>query len=359
VEVSKEFEVGTDLTFPVNKGGSMFNVINASFTYWHKKSSDVIYTINEPLSTGASGLLDNAFDLHSEGYQFQINTPVIRTRNFSWNFTTNFGHQFSMIDKVEGNQPIPVGPVDGNSLYVYLVPGYRIGQLYGYKTIHSFDQTYQDGKTKYFPNGSNGGQYTMVEGNVVDTGTMAIQFTAEKYPLGNTDPKFNAAFINEFGYKDFLSFSFQLDWIYGSHIYDESKEWMYRDGIDGDFAKTVNIAGKQGAFTAYRASAYYALFGSTHGSGNEAPKDYFLYSSSFLRLRNVAAAIDFARLYKIKYFKRLQLVLSGRNLWTKTKYPGMDPEISSLTPNSSYTRGVDNSSIPNLKSYQASLNIGF
>jgi hypothetical protein len=134
---------------------------------------------------------------------------------------------------------------------------------------------------------------------------------------------------------------------------------MYRDGIDGDFEKSVNIAGKQGAYTAYRASAYYALFGSTHGAGNEAPKDYFLYPASFLRLRNAALALDFARLYHIKSVKRLQLVLSGRNLWTKTKYPGMDPEISSLTPNSSYTRGVDNSSIPNLRSYQASLNVGF
>lgn len=359
VEVSKEFEAGTDLTIPVNTQGSIFTAVNVSFTYWHKKSEKVIYTVNQPLSTGASGLLDNAFDLHSQGYQFQVNTPVVQTRNFTWNFTTNWGHQISMIDKVEGGQPIPVGPIDGNSLYVYLVPGYRIGQLYGYKTIHSFDQTFQDGKTKYFPNGNNGGQYTMVEGNVVDTGTMAIQFTAEKYPLGNTDPKFNAAFINEFSFKNFLSFSFQFDWIYGSHIYDETKEWMYRDGIDGDFAKTVNIAGKVGAFTAYRASAYYALWGSTHGAGNEAPKDYFLYPASFLRLRNAAAAIDFAQLYHIKGVKRLQLVLSGRNLWTKTKYPGMDPEISSLTPNSSYTRGVDNSSIPNLKSYQASVNVGF
>ncbi|HLI93565.1 MAG TPA: TonB-dependent receptor plug domain-containing protein, partial [Puia sp.] len=359
VEVSKEFEVGTDLTIPANKTGSVFSAVNLSFTYWHKRSSDVIYNVDVPLSTGSIQFLDNAFDLHSQGYQFSVNTPVVQTRNFTWNFTTNWAHQISMIDKVKGNQPIPVGPIDGNSLYVYLVPGYRIGQLYGYKTIHSFDQTYKDGKTKYFPNGNNNGQYTMVEGNVVDTGTMAIQFTAEKYPLGNTDPKFNAAFINEFNYKDFLTFSFQFDWIDGSHIYSETKEWMYRDGIDGDFAKTVNIAGKVGAFTAYRASAYYALWGSLHGVGNEAPKDYFLYPASFLRLRNVALALDFARLYKIRYVKRLQLVLSGRNLWTQTKYPGMDPEISSLTPNSSYTRGVDNSSIPNLKSYQASLNIGF
>jgi hypothetical protein len=199
----------------------------------------------------------------------------------------------------------------------------------------------------------------MVEGYIVDTANKSIQFTAEKYPLGNTDPKFNASFINEFGFKDFLVFSFQFDWVYGSHIYSETKEWMYRDGIDNDFTKKVTINGQTGAFTAYRASAYYALWGSLHGSGNEAPKDYFLYPASFLRLRNVSAALDFARLYKIKYFKRFQLVVSGRNLWTKTKYPGLDPEISSLTPNSSYTRGVDNSSIPNLKSYQVGLNLGF
>jgi TonB-linked SusC/RagA family outer membrane protein len=358
VEVSKEFEAGTDLTIPANKTGTVFNVINASFTYWHKKSMNVIYTVNQPLSTGATGALNNAFDLHSEGYQFSINTPVVSTRTFTWNFTTNWGHQLSMIDKVEGGQPIPVGPIDGNSLYVYLVPGYRIGQLYGYKAIHNFSQTYQDGKTPYFPGGNNG-QYQIVNGDVVDTATKGIQFTAEKYPLGNTDPKFNASFINEFSYKDFLSFSFQFDWIYGAHMYSETKEWMYRDGIDNDFTKKVTINGQTGAYTAYWASAYYGLWGSTHGSGNEAPKDYFLYPASFLRLRNASLALDFARLYKIKGVKKLQLFLSGRNLWTKTKYPGMDPEISSLTPNSSYTRGVDNSSIPNLKSYQAGINVGF
>jgi TonB-linked SusC/RagA family outer membrane protein len=358
VEVSKEFEAGTDFTIGLNKGGTWLSVLNGAFTYWHRKSSNVIFPINTPLSTGASQFLDNAFDLHSEGYEFQLNLPVVASRNFTWSFTTNWGHQMSVIDKVEANQPIPVGPVDGNSLYVYLVPGYRIGQLYGYKTIHNFNQTFQDGKTKYFPNG-NTGEYTIVNGNVVDTATKAIQFTGEKYPLGNTDPKFNASFINEFSYKDFLTFSFQFDWIYGSHIYSETKEWMYRDGIDKDFTRSVNIDGQKGAYTAYWASAYYALWGSLHGSGNEAPKDYFLYSASFLRLRNVALGLDFARLYKIKYFKKLQLVFSGRNIWTKTKYPGMDPEISSLTPNSSYTRGVDNSSIPNLKSYQATLNLGF
>lgn len=358
VEVSKETEAGTDFTIPASKNSKWFTAINVSFTYWHRTSQNVIYTTNTAQSTGYSGALNNAISLHSEGEQFQVNIPVVSTRNFYWNFTTNWGRQESVIDKIAGGVSIPVGPVDGNNLYIYLTPGYRIGQLYGYKALTSLNETYQDGKTPYITSG-NQGLYTIVDGRVVDTATKQIQFTSEKYSLGNTDPKFNSSFINEFGYKGILTLSFQFDWIYGAHIYNVTKEWMYRDGISGDFTKPVNINGQVGAYTAYWSSPYYNLFGSTHGSGNEQTKDFFLEPASFLRLRNVALGLDFARLWKIKYFKKLQLVVSGRNLWTKTKYTGFDPEISSLTPNSSYTRGIDNSTIPNLKSYQAGLNIGF
>src|ERR1700754_453840 len=358
VEVSKEFEAGTDFTISTNKGGSWLSSINASFSYWHKKSQSVIYNVNQALSSGATGVLNNAINLHSTGYQFQLNIPVVQTRMITWNFTTNWGHQMSMIDKVAGGVPIPVGPIDGNSLYAILAPGYRIGQIYGYKTFHSLNQTHLDGKTPYIQP-QDYGKYNIVNGNVVDTATKFIQFTNEKYNLGNTDPKFNASFINEFTFKDFLSVSFQFDWIYGAHIYNETKEWMYRDGISGDFAKPVTINGQKGAYTAYWGSAYYGLFGSAYGSGNDAPKDFFLEPASFLRLRDVAIGLDFAHLYKIKYFKKLQLVLSGRNIYTHTKYTGMDPEVSSISPNSSYERGVDNNSIPNLKSYQVGLNVGF
>jgi hypothetical protein len=350
--------VGTDFTISTNKGGSWLSAINASFSYWHKKSESVIYNVNQALTTGATGVLNNAINLHSAGYQFQLNLPVVQTRLLTWNFTTNWGHQMSMIDKVAGGVAIPVGPIDGNSLYAILAPGYRIGQIYGYKTFHSLSQTKLDGKTPYIQS-QDYGKYNIVNGNVVDTATKQIQFTNEKYNLGNTDPKFNASFINEFTFKDFLSVSFQFDWIYGAHIYNETKEWMYRDGISGDFAKPVTINGRTGAYSAYWSSAYYSLFGSANGSGNDAPKDFYLEPASFLRLRNVAIGLDFAKLYKIKYFKRLQLVLSGRNIYTHTKYTGMDPEVSSITPNSSYERGVDNNSIPNLKSYQVGLNVGF
>jgi hypothetical protein len=44
---------------------------------------------------------------------------------------------------------------------------------------------------------------------------------------------------------------------------------------------------------------------------------------------------------------------------TFTKYTGADPEISSGTTNSAFNRQVDNSTIPNIKSYQVGINVGF
>jgi hypothetical protein len=167
------------------------------------------------------------------------------------------------------------------------------------------------------------------------------------------------SFINGFTYKDFLTFGFQFDWIYGSHLYNQTKEWMYRDGISGDFDKPVTIDGQTAAWTAYYGSAYYGLGAAPSGPGNNATKDFFYEEASFLRLRNISVGLDLAKVMKLNTFKRLQLVFTGRNVWTKTNYTGFDPEINSASANSSFERGIDHSTLPNIRSYQVSLNVGF
>ena len=134
---------------------------------------------------------------------------------------------------------------------------------------------------------------------------------------------------------------------------------MYRDGISNDFTKPVTINGQTGAFTAYYASAYYALGNTARGVGNNATKDYFYEDASFVRLRNVSLGMDFAKIFDMKWAKKCQLIFSGRNLLTFSKYSGLDPEISSGASNSAFDRGIDHSTIPNLKAYQVTLNLGF
>jgi hypothetical protein len=38
-----------------------------------------------------------------------------------------------------------------------------------------------------------------------------------------------------------LTLNVQLDWINGSHLYNQTKEWMYRDGIHSDYQQPFTI----------------------------------------------------------------------------------------------------------------------
>jgi hypothetical protein len=355
VEVSSETEAGTDLSLNLNEKGKWFRNLNLSFTYWKRHTDNAIFAQNVPPSTGATSLLTNAVALSSNGIQFSVNIPVVATKNFNWDYTMNVGHQTSMIDKVEGGD-IPLVSSAG-STGLAIAAGRKIGELYGYKALTSVSQLRADG-TPFIP-AANQGNYTIVEGRVVNKTTKAIFFSDEATSLGDPNPTFTASFINNFTFKQAITFGFQFDWINGAHLYNQTKEWMFRDGIANDFARPVTIDGQTGAWTAYYASAYYALGNTAKGVGNNVTKDFFYYDASFVRLRNISLGVDFAKFTKIAWAKKAQLVLSGRNLLTFTKYDGLDPEISSGASNSSFDRGVDHSTIPNMKSFQISLNLGF
>ena len=354
VEVTKETEVGADFSIGAGKGNWLTS-INGSFTYYTRKSSDVIYPVSVALSSGYTGQLLNSISMASNGYEFSLNIPVYRSKNLNWDFTTNWGHQTSRINTIAGGNDIILTTSAGSSALV-LTPGQTIGQIYGHKTITSFDM--KDPSGNVYIDKSQAGNYVKVNGGLVDINTKQIQYTPDKYYLGDPNPKFNASFINNINYK-FVTLSFQFDWVYGSHLYNQTKEWMSRDGISGVFEKKVNINGQVGAWSAYWSSPYYNILGSLAGGDNDGTRDFYWESASFLRLRNVSLAFDVMKITKIPYFKKAQLVFSGRNILTVTKYTGFDPEIFSGTANSAFDRGVDNSTIPNMKSYQIGLNLGF
>src|SRR5678810_519746 len=199
----------------------------------------------------------------------------------------------------------------------------------------------------------------VVYSNPTDPNYKQPYVTPDQYSFGDPNPKFNMSFINEVNISNWIAIGVQFDWVYKSHLYNQTKEWMYRDGIHGDYDGVVTIAGKTGAFPAYWCSPYYNLFGSLNGAGNLATKDWFWEDASFVRLRNVSLSFDLAKVMKVPALRKLQVVFTGRNLMTFTKYTGLDPEISSGTVNSAFDRGVDHNTLPNIKSYQAGLNIGF
>jgi len=181
VEVSTEKEIGLDLSIDANRKGSWFSQINLSGTYWKRESDHVIWTVNSAPSLGVTGELTNAITLHSNGVQVSLNIPVFKSNNFTWDFTTNFGHQISVLDKIQGENEILLTSAGGTAQA--LTPGTKIGQIAGYKALTSVSETDQEGQP-IIPK-SDYGNYVIVNGRVVDTAGKNIVFTPETYPIGD------------------------------------------------------------------------------------------------------------------------------------------------------------------------------
>lgn len=349
VELSKETEVGIDMGFKLFKGSWLQNA-SISGTYWKRNTDNAIYQVDVAPSAGVGSVVDNAFGLGSHGFQASLNLNVLSQRKFNWSMTTNFSKQTSEITSIKGPDVVVIS--NAGSTGITLKPGLKIGQLFGFLVLKSLDQVDPNTGQPFIAKADQVNYEVASNGYVVNKATKRPVNSAGQYAFGDPNPKFNMSFINNFSVMGFLNFSFQIDWVYGSHLYNQTKEWMYRDGISGDYAKPITIGGVSHAYTAFYRGIYQA-------GANNGTKDYFYENASFGRLRNLSVGVDFAKIFKIKAFQRLQLVLSGRNLITITKYTGYDPEISSGASNSSFDRGVDHNSIPNTRAYTIGLNVGF
>ncbi|NOS57129.1 MAG: SusC/RagA family TonB-linked outer membrane protein [Cyclobacteriaceae bacterium] len=355
VENSKEFEFGTEFSIAPSSG-SWFPFINGSVSVWNRQGTDVVWQRVTPVSAGSESIWDNYISLESNGVQFSLDMDVYRSDNFKWDFVTAFGTSKSFTKNTADGKDIPLTWTSAGTYT--LRPGQQFGTLYGYRAITSIDQ--KDQKGAFYLNQANASNFELVDGRVVDKTSKRVQFTSDKYVLGNTTPAFNMSFTNTFSYKDYLDVSVQIDWVGGAKTYNQTKEWAYSEGLHSDYDKPVTIGGETGAFVAYYRSFYDAV--ESNGT-----KDYFLESSSFARLRNLSIAFDAAKFFKLKKFDRLQLVLTGRNLATITDYTGLDPEASQNTSGGgtgsgagqvAAQRGLDYWSFPNFRSYQIGINIG-
>ena len=353
VEVSKELEIGTD--FSVKGGnGAWLRKLNFSFSYWKRSTENSIYNVDVAPSTGTGQFKDNAFGLSSNGLQFSLNTTLYRGRDITWDFVTNFGRQTSEITSVKGNAQITVTSSAGSTNYV-LKAGEKIGQLFGFVAIRDLNQILPDGNPAIAE--ANKGLYEVASnGYVVNKTTKQPLFSSRQYSLGDPNPAFTSSFINNVSFRDLVTLGFQFDWTQGSHIYNQTKSWLYRDGISSDYTNPITINGSTGAWTAFYRGVYQA-------GANNGTKNYFYEDASFVRLRNVSLRFNLAKLIPKLPVRNLQLELSGRNLLTFTKYTGMDPEVSSGqttgNENSAFDRGTDHNTMPNLRSYQVGLNLGF
>ncbi len=340
VQQSEEIEVGADAVFQLTgKTDGFLPYLRASFTYWDRTNEDIIRRIGVAPSTGASTLLTNAITLEASGVQASLNLEVLNSTNFGWNFTTNFGRSTTTVTDIQGGVDVPV---DDNFI---LQEDQKLGTFRGQKVITTYEQL-----EAQLGEAPDRGRYVIVPetGYIVDTMNFAPVLESEVSVIGNGLPKFNMSFINDFRIAKGITLGAQFDWVYGFDIYNQTRQWGYRDNLNGDVDNLVTIAGEQGAYVAY----YRALYNTNQANSS------FVEDGSFLRLRNVNLGVDVTRFVPITGVRELKVTLSGFNLATFTKYSGFDPEAASNV-NDPTRIGLDQYAFPNSRTYQLGLNLGF
>ena len=86
----------------------------------------------------------------------------------------------------------------------------------------------------------------------------------------------------------------------------------------------------------------------------------YVEDASWLRLRNIYIGYTVPeKVLKPLHIKGLDLTFSGRNVWLKTPYTGVDPEVSAGGASANATTGMDIAGIPSSKSWDFSVKFKF
>ena len=89
----------------------------------------------------------------------------------------------------------------------------------------------------------------------------------------------------------------------------------------------------------------------------------FIEDGSYIRLSHVTLSYDFAdlmrRLGSRNPVKGLKLGFTARNVFLATKYSGADPQVMPSASGGTGSMGIDNYSVPSMRSYNINLNLTF
>ena len=87
-----------------------------------------------------------------------------------------------------------------------------------------------------------------------------------------------------------------------------------------------------------------------------------LEDGDYFKIQNVTIGYDFKRLWKSCPLQQLRVYVAANNLYTFTKYTGMDPEIGSnggASDDYSWAGGIDTGVYPSSRTYLVGVNLKF
>jgi TonB-linked SusC/RagA family outer membrane protein len=326
-EKTEEKEVGLDVNFFDKR-------IGIEATYYDKKSTDLLILKPEPGSSGVISKYSNAGSMSNHGIELLVNLIPIKYRGGTWKIDATYAKNVNKVLSLEGIDELLIAS-GFTTPQSFAIKGQPYGSLYG------------------------------TEWNRNDKGELIIGAnglpspTDQSVNLGSPYPKWTSGIRNTFQWLG-VSFTFLFDISQGGKAWDGTIARMYQLGKMAETAdreRTYVIPGvlADGSKNTKEISAF-NYFRTYKGDYGNYATENAIYSTSWVRLREVSLSYHYD--LKKSWFRFVEASLTGRNLWLKTSYPGVDPETS-LTGAGSNIQGFDYFNNPSTKSYIMGLKFGF
>ncbi len=174
---------------------------------------------------------------------------------------------------------------------------------------------------------------------------------------GSPFPKFTTGLQFNSRYKDF-SLSIQLYGAFGQKLYNDVLRELDSYG-NSNYRTAINPWTPTNTNTSFPRLGY--QFAANDRGINENARgntDRWIEDGSFLRLRNVELGYNLpSKLITKAGIGNARLYVSGQNLFTITKYSGLDPDV--VGANANLEPGVDNGNYPSSRIISFGLSVGF
>lgn len=342
-ETSEQYNFGFDANFLNSR-------LIANLDLYYKKTKDWLVEVPALGTSGVDSRLINGGDVVNKGIEFNLSYNDRIGKDFNYNISGNITYNKNKVGKIPTNDQIIHG--ETNQLYDNSPEFYRaangkpIGYFWGYKTAGIFQNQAQI--DNYVDANGNKIQPNAVPGDViyVDANKDGRIDENDKTKIGDPNPDVIFGLSLGCTFKNF-DFSVTTNGTLGNQIVQS-----YRNQVNRYANYTTRILDRwHGEGTSNKIPRV------TNSNVNWEFSDLYVQDGDYWRISNITLGYDFSKLMKVKAISQLRVYASVQNVYTFTKYDGMDPEIGYGV--GSFASGVDVGFYPNPRTFLMGVNVKF
>ena len=288
-----------------------------SLDYFYKVTEDMLVKAPNPPSVGyADAAWINSGSVLNTGAELEV---IYRKTKPEWGYSIGGNLTFLHNEVLKLDAPLFGGKVESGVYATRTEVGQPIGSFYLLEMEGIFQNESDILLSAFQGNNMKPGDVKFKDNN----GDGRID-NNDRVHLGSSIPKLIAGINFNASYKNFdLSLFFQG--AYGNKIYMQINQDI--EGFYRGFTVTQRYFDER--WTGEGSSSTQPRPSWTSKSNNARPSSRFLEDGSYLRLKNVQLGYNIpSKTLKVTGLSQARLYISGTNLFTLTKYSGLDPEMT-------------------------------